>query len=73
MSNQHWEYHVEQSDKPLSESHLNELGAQGWELTAALPTAGHFIFKRLAPDLRERITQEQRDTLMSDQDSKPTP
>lgn len=60
-----WEYHVEHSDQPLDQAHLNELGAEGWELVAALPTAGHYIFKRSSPDLRERITLEQRDALQA--------
>lgn len=63
---QGWEYHVEQSDTPLTQEHLNELGAKGWELVATLPTAGHYIFKREAPGLRERITLEQRDALDAD-------
>ena len=68
MSNQHWEYHVVHSDEPLSQQHLNQLGADGWELTASMPTAGHFIFKRLAPDLREQITLEQRSAVEAEQD-----
>lgn len=63
MNNDRWEYHVEHSDQPMTTDHLNDLGAKGWELVAAMPTAGHYIFKRLAPDLQERITLEQRDAL----------
>ena len=71
MSSDHdrWEYHVEHSDKPLPQQHLNELGAAGWELVAALPTAGHYIFKRAAPDLRERVTLEQRDAVQTERES----
>ena len=73
MSSDHdrWEYHVEHSDEPLTQQHLNELGAEGWELVAALPTAGHYIFKRTAPDLRERITLEQRDAMHSGHETGP--
>lgn len=73
MSTEHWEYHVEHSEQPPTEARLNELGAEGWELTANLPTAGHYIFKRLAPDLRERITLEQRDALDAKQEPEPAP
>lgn len=66
-----WEYHVEHSDEPLAQQHLNDLGAAGWELVAALPTAGHYIFKRAAPDLRERVTLEQRDALQAEQETEP--
>lgn len=70
MSSDHerWEYHVEHSDEPLAQQHLNDLGAAGWELVAALPTAGHYIFKRAAPDFRERVTLDQRDALRADQE-----
>lgn len=61
-----WEYHVEHSDEPLSAQHLNDLGVAGWELVAALPTAGHYIFKRPGPTLRERITLEQRQAVEAD-------
>lgn len=73
MSSNHerWEYHVEHSDEPLAQQHLNDLGAAGWELVAALPTAGHYIFKRAAPDLRERVTLEQRDALQAEQETHP--
>jgi hypothetical protein len=72
MNTDRWEYHVEHSDEPPSQAHLNELGAQGWELTAALPTAGHYIFKRVAPGLRERITLEQRDAVEAERNGNPS-
>lgn len=56
-----WEYHVEQTDTPLTAEELNDLGLEGWELVASMPTAGHYIFKRPAAGLRERVTLEQRD------------
>lgn len=73
MNDDRWEYHVEQSAEPLATAHLNDLGAEGWELVAAMPTAGHYIFKRPAPDLRERITREQRDALEASQRDEPAP
>lgn len=66
-----WEYHVEQTDTPLSRDELNKLGLAGWELVAALPTAGHFIFKRPAPDLRKRVTREQTDAVKASTDPNP--
>lgn len=68
MDNDRWEYHVKHSDAPLSTGELNELGAQGWELAAAMPTGGHYIFKRLRPDLRDQITLEQRDAMAEQQE-----
>ena len=47
-----WEYkHVERAlgaGAPSSEDELNALGADGWELAAAVPAASrvHFYFKR---------------------------
>jgi hypothetical protein len=47
-----WEYkHVRRdigAEAPLSEAELNALGAEGWELTAVIPTPSvvHFYFKR---------------------------
>lgn len=50
-----WEYRhlhraVTGETPPLSEEELNQLGAEGWELAAAIPgPAGvHFYFKRAA-------------------------
>lgn len=63
-----WEYHVEQTDTPLTLEELNELGQQGWELAASMPTAGHYIFKRPAADLRERITLEQGQAVKASND-----
>lgn len=50
MTNERWEYHVRHSEEPLTVDQLNELGARGWELAAAMPTAGHYIFKRITTD-----------------------
>lgn len=61
MNNERWEYHVRQSPSPLTEEQLNELGANGWELAAAMPTAGHYIFKRISPDSRDRATPAQHE------------
>jgi hypothetical protein len=47
-----WEYkHIRRdtgAEPPLPEDELNALGADGWELTAVIPTATavHFYFKR---------------------------
>lgn len=72
MNNDRWEYHVRHSKTPLTEEQLNELGAKGWELAVAMPTAGHYIFKRITPDLRERITLEQRDAVAEQQEKPDT-
>ncbi|HWV24247.1 MAG TPA: hypothetical protein VNZ58_08650 [Thermomicrobiales bacterium] len=72
MNNDRWEYHVKHSDSPLTEEQLNQLGAQGWELAAAMPTGGHYIFKRLAPDLQNQITLEQRDAVAKQQEEPAT-
>lgn len=61
--NEKWEYHVEHCITPVSEEYLNDLGAEGWELVAAMPTAEHCIFKRIAPDLQDEIALEQREAL----------
>ena len=44
-----WEYKVESLDV-LSEESLNELGAEGWELTGIVGTPGQLVFKRRARD-----------------------
>lgn len=62
MNNDRWEYHVKHSELPLSEAQLNELGAKGWELAAAMPTGGHYIFKRLNADEEDRIARDHRVT-----------
>jgi len=62
MNNDRWEYHVKHSESPLTEEQLNDLGAKGWELAAAMPTGGHYIFKRISPGLGEHATPEPRDT-----------
>lgn len=71
MNTDRWEYHVEHREVPPDQKHLNDLGAQGWELAAALPTAGHYIFKRIAPGFRERITLEQRDVVGTEPNGEP--
>jgi hypothetical protein len=60
MSGRHdrWEYHIETTAHP-EVARLNALGADGWELVAVHPD-GSLLFKRLAPNLRERITLAQR-------------
>ena len=44
-----WEYKVETVDV-LSEGSLNELGAEGWELTGIVGSPGQLVFKRRARD-----------------------
>jgi len=47
-----WEYkHLEralEAETPIPDGELNALGAEGWELVAALPAGSrvHFYFKR---------------------------
>lgn len=47
-----WEYKLLKrelgAESPIDEQELNALGAEGWELTATVPTATvvHFYFKR---------------------------
>ncbi len=54
-----WEYRTVAVDDALD---LDALGREGWELTAALAPAGvsTLYFKRPAPDLRTRVTLDQR-------------
>jgi len=54
-----WEYRVEPGELAGDVRRLNAIGNEGWELVAALPE-GRLIFKRPAPNLRERITLDQR-------------
>jgi hypothetical protein len=54
-----WEYHIDTDGARDDVARLNALGNEGWELVTSLPE-GHLIFKRPAPDLRERITRDQR-------------
>jgi hypothetical protein len=54
-----WEYHIEAVGTRTDVSRLNALGAEGWELVVTLPE-GNLVFKRPAPNLRERITLDQR-------------
>ncbi len=51
-----WQY---KRTGPLDEEELNRLGQEGWELVAVAADGGCY-FKRPAPDLRERITLEQK-------------
>lgn len=67
--NEKWEYRVEHCISPLAEEYLNELGSDGWELVAAMPTAEHCIFKRIAPDLQDEVALEQREALDQDGDA----
>jgi hypothetical protein len=41
-----WEYYVGLRDKGYTESSLNSLGAEGWELVLRNPSNGDLIFKR---------------------------
>ncbi|HZG17850.1 MAG TPA: hypothetical protein VE710_22970 [Candidatus Bathyarchaeia archaeon] len=52
-----WQYVIEENEAMLS-----ALGEQGWELVSVLEREGkpRFYFKRPYPDLKTRITQEQR-------------
>lgn len=58
MRQRAWEYHVEPAGD-LAVDRLNQLGRDGWELVSISGT-DEAIFKRPAPDYRERITLEQR-------------
>lgn len=53
-----WEYFVADNDERLS-----ELGEQGWELVTAIPYRDQFkfYFKKPQQTLKERITENQRD------------
>lgn len=53
-----WEYHLVNTGS-MDEQDLNELGAEGWALVAA-PTTVDWVFKRPGPDLRTRVTLDQR-------------
>lgn len=59
-----WRYHVLRTDSPVTVDDLDALGADGWELVAAVPNPDEptfsLIFKRPAPGFRERITLDQR-------------
>jgi hypothetical protein len=54
-----WEYH-----KGSSDENLHELGREGWELVAVVPSGpgAHltFYFKRPAPSFREQVTEDQK-------------
>ncbi|HVL24863.1 MAG TPA: hypothetical protein VM450_12315 [Thermomicrobiales bacterium] len=63
-----WEYHIEAIGARTDVSRLNALGNEGWELVATLPE-GHLVFKRPAPNLRERITLDQRAAVDAAQDA----
>ena len=69
MSGRHqrWEYHIEPWESLPSDSQFAALGNAGWELAAVHPS-GQLIFKRPAPDLRERITLEQRAAVAADEE-----
>ena len=57
-----WTYRVEVVER-IDAAVLNEIGADGWELVAVMPSGEgrtELIFKRLAPDFRTRITLDQR-------------
>ncbi len=54
-----WDYHLEPVTD-LDADRLNALGREGWELVTLVPGTEQAIFKRPAPDYRERITLEQR-------------
>lgn len=55
-----WEYHLEPI-ADLDRDLLNALDIERWELVTVLPDSGEAVFKRPAPDLRERVTMEQRE------------
>ncbi len=60
-----WEYHVEpcMAGADPDVNHLNELGADRWELVTAMSRADDqqvLIFKRPTPTLAEQITLDQR-------------
>ena len=54
-----WEYL-----KTPDDSRLDELGRQGWELVAVVPSgvdgAANFYFKRPGLDFREQVTEDQK-------------
>lgn len=57
---QSWEYRAVAADAPSLD--LDALGQDGWELVAALPVGGSptLYFKRPGPDLRQRVTLDQK-------------
>lgn len=63
-----WTYHVLRSDGTIDTDQLAALGADGWELVAAVPDRDtgtpSLVFKRPAPDFRDRITLDQRTAVM---------
>lgn len=65
-----WEYHTIDLP-PTDRESLSRLGAAGWELVAVLPTAlpaVHTLYlKRPAPDLRQRVTLDQRRAFFAEQ------
>jgi hypothetical protein len=54
-----WEYRIAPD---LSETDLNRLGEEGWELVAvgADGTSPVFYLKRARPDFREQVTLDQK-------------
>lgn len=63
-----WTYHVLHSDGTIDTDQLDALGADGWELVAAVPDRDtgtpSLVFKRPAPDFQARITLDQRTAVM---------
>lgn len=63
-----WEHLVLREGEGTADE-LARLGAEGWELVAVVPTrvAGddRLYLKRLAPDLRRRVTLDQRRALFA--------
>ncbi len=63
-----WSYHVLRPEGAIDTDQLDALGADGWELVAAVPDRDtgtpSLVFKRPAPDFRARITLDQRAAVM---------
>ena len=59
-----WSYHVLRPEGAIDTVQLDALGADGWELVAAVPDRDtgttSLVFKRPAPDFRARVTLDQR-------------